>query len=954
MPFKTPIKIAAWIIVIVLTVTLAFGFLVAMDPGIIRRFPASSASVIAASGLVMGILGGAWLGWWSTRTRLAHGRRPESFEQMAEHKVRKLVKAIDASTDAIYITDRQGLIEFVNPAFTRLTGLSPEQAIGLSPRAIESEDLPPAIHTSMWETLGRGEAWRGRVLNRRGISGKGTSDDTEIYWTDTSIAPIRNAAGDLDGYVSIQADITERVANEEIETIAKESAEIRARIGTITHGPGPLQDKFRQSLGVLLSMEGLRLQQRGGVFLRSTDGRHLEMSVLEGRFTEEFIRREQCVPMGACLCGRAAVSGDVLVSDDCFCDPRHEHRYSGMVPHGHYIVPLKNGDSVLGVLFLYTDPYPTRMEARVDTLRLIGAMIGLAIADDQLQQQLIGARDAAIETAQAKSQFLANMSHEIRTPMNGVLGMLDLLRDSNLGHHDAQFVDTAYNSALSLLTILNDILDFSKIEAGKLDIEHIDFDLRELVADIGDMFSEHAGKKGLELICYADPDLPRNLVGDPTRLRQVLVNLVGNALKFTERGEVILTATAATTVADPVRILFAVRDSGIGMAPQVQAKLFQSFVQADGGTTRKYGGTGLGLAICKQLVALMGGRIEVESTPGEGSRFWFTLDLERGNEDLPSLEDAKADQPLRGVRALVVDDNATNRQILAHYLTAWSVDYDTAENAYVGLASLQRAIQEGLPFTIAIIDMAMPGMSGLELARRVKVDPSLAATHLVMLSSYGLGIRETLEAGIERCLIKPVRQSTLFDALLSTVAPTLCPPTRAPGQPREHSFQGRILLVEDNQVNQLVVTKSLDRYGLSPDIANNGREGVAKALHEDYDLIFMDCQMPEMDGYEATRAIRAHESLFDEKHRTIIAMTAGALPEDRAQCLAAGMDDYIAKPVTLEVLLDTLEQWLHPIAAGAAPVPSEFAGSDQTDRVVAPDTTAAAYGDEAGSRNPER
>jgi PAS domain S-box-containing protein len=858
-----------------------------------------------------------------------------SEQHAAQRKIQQLAQAIDASADAVYITDRDGLIEFVNPAFTALTGLSHEQAIGLSPRALESERMPPALQTAMWEALARGDAWRGRVLNRRAIRPENDSA-SEAYWTDTTITPFCDDNGSIAGYVAIQQDISERVSREEADALGRECAELRVAIGSILHSQQPLADKLRQSLAALLALQGLTLQQRGGIFLRSADGTQLEMSVLLGHFSDDFIRCEQCVPLGSCLCGRAAVSGEVLVSDDCFCDPRHERRYDGMTAHGHYIIPLKNGDNVLGVLFLYTDPHPLRSDERIDTLRLIGEMMGLAIANHQLQHQLINARDAALEAARVKSQFLANMSHEIRTPMNGVLGMLDLLRDSGLSHQNAEFAATAYNSAVALLEILNDILDYSKIEAGKLDLEQIDFDLQDLIGDIGAIFAERAANKGLELICYADPELPRILRGDPTRLRQILVNLIGNALKFTEQGEVALNVTGLHSDDDPVRLSFSIRDTGIGISSEAQAKLFHSFIQADGSTTRKYGGTGLGLSICKQLVELMGGRIAVDSVPGQGSRFWFDLALARGDENLPAFKIANDNKPLRGLRMLIVDDNATNRQILEHYLNSWSIEHASAENALSGLNQLRQASVEGRPFVAAIIDMAMPGMDGLSLARRIKDDPALANMHLVMLSSIGLDVRETREVGIERWLIKPVRQSALFDALVGILAPALCRPPQEPLPPRGPSFQGRILLVEDNRVNQLVVTQWLARFGLTPDIANNGREALAKTARQDYDLIFMDCQMPEMDGYQATRAIREQESATHGPRRAIVAMTAGAMREDRDLCLTAGMDDYVTKPLTREVLIGVLERWLLPVDLSIPPVSSASrTGGNQQPEIAA-------------------
>jgi PAS domain S-box-containing protein len=840
-----------------------------------------------------------------------------STQQAAELKITQLVRAIDASADSIYVTDRDGRIEFANAAFCSMIGVTPQEVIGLSPRDVESQDMPATIRQSIWETLGRGEPWRGRILNRR-KSGADASTTEETFWTESTIAPIQDTSNMVVGYVSTQQDISEKVRFEQEEIIARESAELRAKIGTILQATQPLREKLGQTLALVVDIQGLKLQQKGGIVLRSEGGKPLALPIVHGELSQEFVGREPCAVIEGYLRGGEEQSGEPSVSDNCFCDLLHQQGFVETQPHAHYIVPLTSAREILGVMFLYADSNPRRDSTWIETLRLIGEMMGLAIANSRLQQQMAASRDAAIEAGQAKSQFLANMSHEIRTPMNGILGMLDLLRDARLTRQYAEFLEVAYQSAISLLDILNDILDYSKIEAGKLDIEHIDFDIQQLVDDLGGIFAEPADKKGLELICYVDPTVPRIVQGDPTRLRQILSNLLSNAIKFTEHGEVAVTVTTECESNGSTGLRFNVRDSGIGISAKAKDKLFQSFVQADGSTTRKYGGTGLGLAICKQLVELMGGQINASSWPGKGSTFWFTLTLAHGNPNLHKFPGVAPSTIQEGIRVLVVDDNATNRQILEHYLRSWNMNQDDAENGTQGLEKLRQAAEAGQPFSAAIIDMAMPEMDGLELARHVKGDSLLASTRLVMLSSIGIGTCDALEVGIDQVLMKPVRQSALFDALISALHHTIQYRGTTEIGPKARSFEGRILLVEDNRVNQIVLEQLLLRCGLTPDIANNGREALEWVACHTYDLIFMDCQMPEMDGYETTREMRRQEAAQHLARQTIVALTAGAMQEDRELCLAAGMDDYVAKPVTREALTAALEKWFPAMQTAAA------------------------------------
>ncbi len=656
--------------------------------------------------------------------------------------------------------------------------------------------------------------------------------------------------------------------------------------------------------------------------------------------------------------GKKVVNDDIPNSNmpDCY-----KQLMADFQVQANLVVPILESDRLWGLLIAHQCSAPRHWRSfETNFLSELGHQVGIAlyqanlleqetIRREQLAQQnidLAEARHEAEVATKMKSAFLATMSHEIRTPMNAVLGMTGLLADTELSTLQRDFVETVRISGENLLTLINEILDFSKLEANEMELEELPFDLNTCVEEVSDLLAMLAQSKGLELASLVHQNVPLYLCGDVARLRQVLTNLVSNAIKFTPKGEVIVKVSLKAETTNMATIEFRVIDTGIGIAPKSQEKLFHPFSQVDASTTRKYGGTGLGLAICKQIVDLMGGEIGVDSEEGKGSQFWFAIPFTKQSPEVIAESKPLREINLRDIRVLIVDDSETNCKILTYQLTAWQMRVDAVKHASEAISVLRSAIAEGDRYQLAILDMEMPDLDGEMLGAQIKADPTLSETRLIMLTSLNQqgGGNRVKELGFDFYLVKPIKQSRLLDALMEVVA------TKAQSQGLGYSYHDRsilpdntfapsvkktsklkILIAEDSLINQKVALHQLRSFGYDAEVAGNGKEVLDLLECIDYDIILMDCQMPELDGYETTIAIRNLNS--DKNKVVIIAMTANALKEDRDRCIACGMDDYLSKPIRKENLAQKLAEWETRIFA--SDTVSSLESTTQTTQAIA-------------------
>lgn len=805
--------------------------------------------------------------------------------------------------DGIIIIDEKGVIQSFNQAAEHIFGYPRDEVIGKNINILMTgpDQTQHDEYMRHYRETGKNKVMGMRGRELAGLHKSGDVIPIELAVNETKVEGERLFVGSV-------RDIARRKMAEEALERAELEEHILSELLRLGLQPSPMEEFLNASLQILLStVPWLNFQPKGAMFLTDNEG-HGQTLKLAAEYHLEAKFQHLCkeMPFGKCLCGQAAAEQKIQFTESA--DEGYDLCYDGMVEHGRYGVPLVEGGIVLGVIVLHLSQGHEKSADEIAFLEQVGEVIGMGISRRYANDTLRQAKEEAEVAAKAKSQFLATMSHEIRTPMNGVLGMLHLVSKTELDVRQRRFVDIASGSGEMLLTVINDILDFSKLEADKLELESIPFDPVKLVEEVGALMAKGAHEKGLELICYVIPGVPRMVKGDPTRLRQILTNLLSNAIKFTEQGDIVLYLSSR----DDDHIHFGVRDTGIGMNEEQQKRLFKAFTQADSSHTRKYGGTGLGLAICERLVAAMDGKINMASAPTVGTDFNFDLPLKQIEGHNPQKHE-QISKLLTQQRILVVDDNPINREVLQNILANWGVQQvEEAESGAEAMQQLRAAAEAEQLFDIVLLDMQMPGMTGLQLAQSVRDDTTFEHVHLVMLSSIERGESASV---LDAWLTKPVRQSDLYNSLLLLMGERTAEEIEDAGQATRNNeswwFGGhRVLLVEDNHINQEVAREILSDAGLVIDIRDNGAEAVQAVQEQDYEAVLMDIQMPIMDGLEATRQIRALGG--DYKDLPIIAMTAHALSGDSDKSLDAGMNAHITKPIDPEAIFRTLAQWITP------------------------------------------
>lgn len=803
-------------------------------------------------------------------------RHSHTYEQMIAHALHELHQQKSAFDKhaIVSMTDINGTIIYVNQRFCDISGYSQYELIGQNHRILKSGHHSPDFFITMWQTISRGHVWEGTVCNR--------SKNGQLYWVKSTVMPFTDENGNIDRYISVRTDIT---AQKELDSVTAKTQIWQKTIldnlgdGVYTLDQNGLLTYFNAEAERILGWTFDEVKDR---FIHDIiHFQHIDGSTLA--FDDS--------PVSLCMKSQTRHRSD----DEIFF-----HKQGQYVEVSIVASPLLDGHTVVGAVVCFRDI------SRIKTI----------------QEELKLAKQHAENAARIKSDFLSTISHEIRTPMNGVIGMTDLLLDTSLNEEQLEFATIIKTSSHLLLTIINDILDFSKIEAGQLQMESIEFSLQHVLESSADMMATRAYEKSLSLMTFIDPDIPKLLIGDPIRIRQILLNFFSNAIKFTTHGAVILRATVVDRTEDGVAWIHAeVSDSGIGISAQAQENLFKPFSQADSSTTRKYGGTGLGLSISKRLVDLMGGRIGLTSIEGSGSTFWIEIPLK-----IALTQKEFSIEKSRGKRVLVIGENSGNHDIYLAYLSAWGCLINTADNVDEMLFLLNDAKSLGQDYDLLLlaelkIDHLLSMIDAVHAVGHFDHLPIIACQDILDANLK----QQLLDYGVSSVLVKPVKQSALFDSIVSVFHPEdyadikYHPPTvmrsvlpRSVAQQHITSTRAPhlILLVEDNLVNQQMAQRLLHKLGYNIHIANHGKEALEKLETTDYALVLMDCQMPVMDGFETTRMIRQREAQENKVPIPIIAMTANAIEGDRQFCLDAGMSDYMTKPISIAVVSQMLKQWL--------------------------------------------
>ncbi|MCB2155531.1 PAS domain S-box protein [bacterium] len=875
--------------------------------------------------------------------------------EMALQQSEETFRSLSASSPiGVIQISAEGQCTYTNARFQAISGLTLEQCLGEGwTQTIHPEDRDRILWS--WKEFVDGGV--GRLTEEcRFVTGGGS----ETRWVMLRATPMVAEDRERLGFVGTVEDISERKHQEQLRAVLYEIAEAGSSATDLA--------EFFRSLDQSLS----KIVDTSNFFVALWNPEEGTISFPYDRDQPEVQEMYSQEELAKTMTARVLRTGEPLLVDEEGIRElidQGEVDLVGRMSKTWLGVPLISKGKVIGMISVqsYTDK-AHYTEHDLAVVSFVSTQIANAIerkraeegvriylqqveeARDRIQEQakslerqaeeLADARDAAQDASRAKGEFLANMSHEIRTPMNGILGMTGLLLETNMTSDQREYARIVRNCGESLLTIINDILDFSKIEAGKLELEIIEFDLRQCVEEVGDLLAQRASEKGIEFHVRIHPDVPRRLMGDPGRLRQILLNLANNGVKFTREGEVTIAVTLENEGEQDVKLHFEVRDTGIGIPEDRMDRLFQSFSQVDSSTTRQFGGTGLGLAISKQLIEAMGGDVNVSSVPRKGSKFFFNIVFDKPAESTEEQRPAE----LHDMPVLIVDDHATNRRILNEQLTAWGCHCEEVSNGPAAIEVLHNAILKGTPFRLAILDYQMPGMDGIMLSRQILGDPQIKDLRVVLLTSIGRQWKdaELAARGVNACLTKPIKQSHLYDTILKVLG--MRRPDRGVEQPREKTSRPprrdnvRVLLVDDNPVNQKVAARMLEKAGYRCDTAANGLEAVDALENIAYHIVLMDSQMPEMDGFEATAEIRRREA--GQRHTPIIAMTAEAMKGDRERCLDAGMDDYLSKPIQQDTLFATIEKYL-PEQESALIAKEEAPPAHETSReVVAIQTTA--------------